>query len=373
MSSTQTIISGISATTQNQKLNVELRSKLMKLPSLKRNDGIKINFKGLNYLFMAFVIVLLTACNNDDDDDDDSDPEGVNYKQEMRNFVQGISHYAKNLDSKFIVIPQNGNELLTVDGTINGNLANEYLYAIDGVGREDLFYGYESENKSTPAIETDYMLAYLKICTSNGISVLTTDYCWDHAKMEDSYLKNRDNGLISFSAPVRELNVIPEYPIILNNVNDNDINDLSEVRNFLYLINPELFANKEAFIDAVNETNYDVIIIDLFLSDLEFSSSEINRLKLKENGGKRLVIAYMSIGEAEDYRYYWKDSWRVSSPSWIKGENPDWKGNFKVEYWEKEWQNVIYGNNESYLKKIIDAGFDGVYLDLIDAFEYFEQ
>jgi len=34
---------------------------------------------------------------------------------------------------------------------------------------------------------------------------------------------------------------------------------------------------------------------------------------------------------------------------------------------------IIYGNNNSYLKKILDAGFDGVYLDIIDAFEYFEN
>lgn len=40
-------------------------------------------------------------------------------------------------------------------------------------------------------------------------------------------------------------------------------------------------------------------------------------------------------------------------------------------YIEGLWQAIIYGNDNSYLKKIIDAGFDGVYLDIIDAFEYF--
>jgi cysteinyl-tRNA synthetase len=44
-----------------------------------------------------------------------------------------------------------------------------------------------------------------------------------------------------------------------------------------------------------------------------------------------------------------------------------------VRYWDKTWQNIIYGNNDTYLKKIIDAGFDGVYLDVVDAFEYFEE
>ena len=112
--------------------------------------------------------------------------------------------------------------------------------------------------------------------------------------------------------------------------------------------------------------------MDLFFDDIEFNSTEINQLKLKNNGGKRLLISYMSIGEAEDYRYYWDNSWSVGSPSWIQAENPDWEGNYKVKYWESEWQDIIYGNDESYLKKIIDANFDGVYLDIIDAFEYFE-
>jgi len=52
---------------------------------------------------------------------------------------------------------------------------------------------------------------------------------------------------------------------------------------------------------------------------------------------------------------------------------PDWTGNYKVKFWEAEWQNIIYGNENSYLKKILDAHFDGVYLDIIDTFEYYEN
>lgn len=44
-----------------------------------------------------------------------------------------------------------------------------------------------------------------------------------------------------------------------------------------------------------------------------------------------------------------------------------------VRYWEEDWQSVIYGSDGSYLRKILNAGFDGVYLDIIDAFEYFEE
>jgi cysteinyl-tRNA synthetase len=77
----------------------------------------------------------------------------------------------------------------------------------------------------------------------------------------------------------------------------------------------------------------------------------------------------MSIGEAEDYRYYWNPEWKTNQPSWLAEENPDWPGSYKVRYWDKYWQKIIYG----YLDKILTAGFDGVYLDIIDAFQYFEN
>lgn len=113
--------------------------------------------------------------------------------------------------------------------------------------------------------------------------------------------------------------------------------------------------------------------MDLFFhDDTEFSAAEVDQLKNKANGGKRLVVSYMSIGEAEDYRYYWQSGWTENNPSWLDSENPDWEGNFKVRYWEDEWQNIIFGTQDSYLQKILDANFDGVYLDIIEAYEHFE-
>ena len=86
----------------------------------------------------------------------------------------------------------------------------------------------------------------------------------------------------------------------------------------------------------------------------------------------------MSIGEAEDYRWYWQNAWDrrrdgvadSGAPEWLGPSNPDWVGNYKVRYWEESWQSIIYGSAESYLDKVISTGFDGVYLDIIDAFEY---
>ena len=87
------------------------------------------------------------------------------------------------------------------------------------------------------------------------------------------------------------------------------------------------------------------------------------------------MISYMSIGEAEDYRSYWKEEWEKfkTSPTWLYQENKRWRGNYKVFYWMTSWKSIIYGNDDSYLTSILNVGFDGVYLDIIDAYEYYEE
>ncbi len=318
------------------------------------------------YFVLATAILLLFNCGGDDEDIDPI------YRQYMRDFVEGLSTYAKSKKNNFIIIPQNGQELVSENGEEDGSPDLSYLQAIDGAGREDLFYGYDDDDKSTPTDERDYMISYLTICRNNNVKVLVTDYCWTHSKMDDSYLQNENHEFISFAAPDRELRKIPDYPSLPNHMNLDNITSLSNAKNFLYLLNPEEFLYKQDFLNALAETNYDVLIIDYFFDEEEFTNQEITTLKHKKNGGTRLVIAYLSIGEAEDYRYYWNEDWYSNPPSWLRGENPDWEGNYKVEYWDAGWQNIIYGNSNAYLDKIIAKGFDGAYLDIIDAFEYFE-
>ncbi|NPV14039.1 hypothetical protein HPY86_03800 [candidate division WOR-3 bacterium] len=295
-----------------------------------------------------------------------------NYTQDMRDFIQNISTYAKGIKPNFIVIPQNGQELITENGEPTGPPATNYLNAIDGLAREDLFYGYDEDNVATPQPERNYMIPFIDIAKNNGKRVLVVDYCWTQSFVDDSYNQNAVRGYISFAAEHRELDNIPSYPTTPYNANLDNITSLAEAKNFLYLINPGSYPTKAAFLSAIQNTDYDVVIIDLFYGTEQLNPGDIASLKVKVNGGVRLVIAYMSIGEAEDYRYYWEAEWETHQPAWLVEENPDWPGNYKVRYWDKNWQSIIYGNDNSYLKKILDAGFDGVYLDIVDAFEYFE-
>lgn len=314
---------------------------------------------------------------------DPSDP--ILYKQRMRELVISLSRYARSLNPEFFLIPQNGNELLTVDGKLNSAPALDYIQAIDGVGREDLFYGYTADNRETPEEAIRYMLPFLELALDNDLTVMVTDYCRQRSKIDDSYRRNDLQGFISFAAPRRDLTVIPGYPNPIFREHGRDIHRLAEAHNFLFLINPGAFSGKERFLSALRRTNYDLIVIDAFVDGQRgpewLEPEDVRSLKTKTNGARRLVISYLSIGEAEDYRYYWDRSWDrnrdgrpdAGAPDWLTGENPNWRGNYKVRYWESDWQAILFGSEESYLDQIITRGFDGVYLDIIDAFEYFEN
>ncbi len=336
--------------------------KCFHLISIHRKNPIRL-------LILTVIIILFSTCAVNSELFPERD-----FRDDMRKFVQSISLYAKSYNPDFVIIPQNGHELLTHNGEEDGEEVQFYIDVIDGIGRESLFYGDPGINNKTPKNTTNYMLPFMRIAGSNKIQVFVTDYCFSSSKIDDSIKKNRNSSFISFVADHRALDNIPEYPREPNNINNLNISLLSEVSNFLYIINPEGFNSKIDMLKNINNTDYDMIIVDLFDNDgISLTKEDVSSLKIKANGAARIVVAYMSIGEAEDYRYYWQPDWKNQRPEWMEKENPDWPGNYKVRYWKMGWREIIYGNDNGYLDKILNAGFDGVYLDIIDGFEYFES
>lgn len=322
-------------------------------------------------LFAFLFGIIAVSCTNKEDVI--LNPTDSFYRQEMRQFIIDLSQYSKSVKPEFKIIPQNGIQLCTIDGEITSVPSQNYLNAIDGISQEGLFYGYGNDDTATPDIISTNFKSYLNISKNQGKPILITDYCTTVANVSNSYFENDHSGYVSFSADQRFLTTIPTFPNPIFHQNNSVVNSLSNVKNFMLLLNFENFSSKADFINAITATNYDLVVLDLyFRNSLEFTISEINQIRNKSNGGKRLVFSYVSIGEAEDYRYYWQPNWNITPPSWLDAENPNWPGNYKVRYWQPEWQQIIYGNDSSYMKKIINAGFDGVYLDLVDAFWYYE-
>jgi cysteinyl-tRNA synthetase len=147
---------------------------------------------------------------------------------------------------------------------------------------------------------------------------------------------------------------------------------LAEVRSWGYQLQGVNF-------DWLAASPHDLLVIDLWHGDGPdgaYSADDIRRLRERKGARDRIVLAYMSIGEAETFRDYWRWQWGgrwysrplgwLFAPSWIGPENREWRGNFAVRYWDPAWQRLIVGPG-GYLERIVAAGFDGVYLDKVDA------
>jgi len=240
-------------------------------------------------IFLQVVLIFLISCSKDNYPD-------LDFKQEMRDLVIGISEYGRKNKPDFIIIPQNGIELITRNGEADDSLHAAYLSAIDGNGQEDLFYGYDRDDKATYANDRTYLREYLDRSKNSGKVILVTDYCSTHSNIDNSYFQNNEAGYISFAASHRELDNIPDYPTPIYGVNNSIITSLPQIKNFLYLINPQNYISKAEFINYITSTNYDLLIMDLFFNETtEFNAAEITQLKNKANGGKRLIISYMSV------------------------------------------------------------------------------
>ena len=82
-------------------------------------------------------------------------------------------------------------------------------------------------------------------------------------------------------------------------------------------------------------------------------------VELLHSQGK-IVLGYVNIGYAEDWRWYWP---RLVE-SGIVHENAGYEGEYLVEYWSSTWRAVV----ENYTVEVLKKGYDGVYLDNVDAY-----
>lgn len=142
-----------------------------------------------------------------------------------------------------------------------------------------------------------------------------------------------------------------------------------------YILQADAFAGTKS--DAVKKLaacGRDWIVLDAtFAEGAPWTRADIEAIRAGQPGRK--VIAYVSIGEAEVYRTYWRKEWSsnghvsAAAPAWLGTENPEWKGNYRVNYWNADWQKLILPAIDGAMTN----GFDGVYLDIVDGFETFEQ
>ena len=153
-------------------------------------------------------------------------------------------------------------------------------------------------------------------------------------------------------------------------------------------------------VEALAFSRYDMLVIDPTVTyDWGFNAKQmveaLKSSKAFDGIHRKLVIAYIDIGQAEEWRWYWygRDSYEKYGPCqasfveaiqewapWVVACDPDgWAGNYPVAFWDTAWQEIVLGGTtlgsdlnlyfDSLMDEVIQDGFDGVYLDWVEAWE----
>ena len=329
-------------------------------------------------MFFAVLVTLSfcsTACAGAQNGVNMKGDKPMAYDTLMVDLISELKGYAVKRNPQFFLLGNGGAPLFHAD-EYSGNTAENVMRlmdALDGELVESVYYGWDmNDGDETPDDERAYVKEVLELPKLYGKPLFALDYVKTKSQAKDAYKKAALDGFVMSASFARELDEIPDKanrPAM----NEKDIKQLTDVSTYLVLLNPGKFESREAYVDALAATPYDLLIIDLYFGDTPLSRDEVERLKRKPDGKRRLVAAYMSIGEAEDYRPYFAPAWHKNPPSFIEERNKDWEGNMKVRYWQKEWHDILFGSINAYLDKILAAGFDGSFLDVIDAYEYFQN
>lgn len=153
------------------------------------------------------------------------------------------------------------------------------------------------------------------------------------------------------------------------------IQRLRRVKTWMYQLQG---INKDGAVAALANSRYDLLVIEPTntVKGAEDWDSKGTVARLKAGHSNRLVLAYIDIGEAESYRTYWKENWqpptkkKQGSPGFIITADPDgWEENYPVAFWDKHWYELVIDSRNSLLKKALADGYDGVYLDWVEAYD----
>lgn len=163
----------------------------------------------------------------------------------------------------------------------------------------------------------------------------------------------------------------------------------------------------EGAVDAMASSRYDMLIIEPACTD--WSTPETKKFdtagtvcRLKASAAhdgvhRKLVLGFVNLGEAEEWRWYWKWTRKrdpkaarpADWPSFVLEPDPDDAGaDHPVAFWENDWKNIVlYGakhqpgqpvdpnvlpepdcNFLSMIDEVLRDGFDGVCLDWVEAY-----
>ncbi len=156
---------------------------------------------------------------------------------------------------------------------------------------------------------------------------------------------------------------------------ESRVQRLKEARTWMYQIQD---LDRPGAVEALAATEYPLLVVEPghnLKEDRYDTPRLLEALRKTPSGKKRLLLAYIDVGQAESYRDYWAPDWkaptqdRAGSPDFLVTIDPDgWSGNYPVAYWRKPWQD-LWLSESGIVKVLARLGFDGVYLDWLEAYD----
>lgn len=292
----------------------------------------------------------------------------MDFRQEMRSLIEKIATYARTQNPAFLIVASDPSELIIKRDVQDEKIispARTFMRSVDGVLFQGVYYGHGAVGKAPPPEVHTEDMERIALAKRNGLTVLALDFATKPTAIDEVYRNARKDGLIAAAAPrpLPELTELPSYPSRPNGENPKNILSMDDVRNFAFISDPAAFGRQDQFAFKLHDTNFDLLIVDPFSGREALSKRAVETLKYKKLGARRLVFARMDIGTAASYRYYWQPDWKEGSPPFISTPYPMDPDRYFVEYWTPEWQQVLFGDNQSYLYGLIAQGYDGVLLE----------
>ena len=312
----------------------------------------------------------------------------VNYRKEMRDNIIALAEYAKAQNKNFEIIAHEGEELLHkslweyhLDGYnearrkgINADdpvflarlkqtepdftyssKAEKYGSYISGIAVNNRFCG---KRKLSPHIN------------AHNLKIISIDSCPSEAALDEAIMNSvgLNSLLYAFVKPETAFRKIKKQPII--NENARNIFKVADAANISFFIDDSLYKDKERFLQDIRDSNYDIVVIEpFFRHKTPLSKEDVESLKFKKNGAKRLIFAKMNVSEANRDDYYWKENWQIDKTPWLARASFTDSNSVITEYWNENWKKI----SGLYFKGIVDSGYDGAFLTGIENHVYFEK
>ncbi|GHU05737.1 alpha-1,4-polygalactosaminidase [Alphaproteobacteria bacterium] len=312
-----------------------------------------------------------------------------NHREIMRGIIQELARYCHAHAPRMAVLVRNAPELALKGrrewqwqawrnprGEANGSLSpmgsinNDYVEAIDGVLIDGMFTGREVYGQPTKQAESAYLLTEAQAVKSLGRPVFSIEYGADGAHKALTAKTAKDEGFLFWfdNEGDKRLGTIPAK--LPDDENPDHIGALSEAKNFLVMSESDGFVSRSAWVKALAETNYDVLIVNPFWNGRDpLNYEDMQALKFKKLGARRMVLAEMSVGRALEGAYYWKEEWKEGNPSWLFAKDPLVGSQWVVEYWSDDWKKIM----GEYVVAAAKLGFDGILLNHADSYILFED